>query len=174
MTYEAACNWKMIVENHVDVYHLWFLHQHSLGHLDHRVFAWESLGDNWWSQEPHKDPGDAPTGLSGLSTTDAQAIGAHLLFPNLMIVTCGAYLATYDAVPVAPDRTRLTLRIRSTPGADGDALIASVRAFLAEDLEACVELQIATGSAAFEFGATAARHEEPVRRFHEALRRALA
>jgi Rieske 2Fe-2S family protein len=174
VTYEAACNWKMIVENHVDVYHLWFLHQHSLGHLDHKQFFWESLGDNWWSQEPHKVRSEAPTGLDNLDDADAQAIGAHLLFPNLMIVTCGAYLATYDAVPIAPDRTRLTLRIRAKAGDDGEALVASVRAFLAEDIAACEQLQIATGSRAFSFGATAVNHEEPVRRFHEALRRGLA
>ncbi|HWD24153.1 MAG TPA: aromatic ring-hydroxylating dioxygenase subunit alpha [Acidimicrobiales bacterium] len=174
VTYEAACNWKMIVENHVDVYHLWYLHQHSLGHLDHQRFDWEALEANWWSQEPHKRPEEAPSGLFGLSEIDAGTIGAHLLFPNTMIVTCGAYLATYDAVPIAPDRTRLTLRIRSTPGADGAPLVASVRAFLSEDLAACEQLQIATGSPAFSFGATALTHEEPVRRFHSALRSALS
>jgi choline monooxygenase len=173
VTYDAACNWKMVVENHIDVYHLWFLHQHSLGHLDHRKFEWESLDDNWWSQEPHKLATDAPVGLRGLGDRDAQTIGAHLLFPNLMIVTCGVYLATYDATPIAPDRTALTLRVRSTPDADGEALVASIRSFLAEDLVACEQLQLATGARSFGFGATAATHEAPVRRFHQALRRML-
>ena len=173
VTHEAACNWKMIVENHVDVYHLWFLHQHSLGDLDHRQFAWDALGDNWWSQEPYLDRADAPTGLVGLSDTDQQSIGAHLLFPNLMIVTCGEYLATYDSVPVAPDRTRLTLRIRSNPNSDGDAMVKNIDRFLSEDLGACESLQRATGSPAFRFGATARTHEAPVRAFHAAVRRAL-
>jgi phenylpropionate dioxygenase-like ring-hydroxylating dioxygenase large terminal subunit len=52
--YEAACNWKLLVENHIDVYHLWYLHARSLAAFDHRSFAWESLGDNWWSLEPLK------------------------------------------------------------------------------------------------------------------------
>lgn len=173
VTYEAACNWKMIVENHVDVYHLWFLHQRSLGDLDHRQFSWDSLGANWWSQEPHLDPSNAPVGLVGLSETDQQAIGAHLLFPNLLIVTCGAYFATYDSVPVTPDRTRLTLRVRSNPGADGDAMVKHLDRFLSEDLAACESLQRATGSPAFRFGATARTHEAPVRAFHDAVRRAL-
>jgi choline monooxygenase len=172
--YEAACNWKMIVENHVDVYHLWFLHQFSLGHLEHRKFAWDSLDDNWWSQEPHIDPADAPSGLPGLSEADRLSIGAHLLFPNLMIVTCGAYLGTYDAVPIAPDRTKLTLRIRGIPGSDGDAMVESVRTFLAEDIDACEQLQCATGSPSFAFGATAVNHEEPVRRFQRAVRKVVA
>ncbi len=54
--YEAACNWKLLVENHIDVYHLWYLHARSLAAYEHRSFAWESLGDNWWSLEPLKDP----------------------------------------------------------------------------------------------------------------------
>jgi phenylpropionate dioxygenase-like ring-hydroxylating dioxygenase large terminal subunit len=173
VTYEAACNWKMLVENHVDVYHLWFLHQHSLADLDHRQFAWDSLGNNWWSQEPHLDRDVAPTGLVGLSDADQQSIGAHLLFPNVMIVTCGAYLATYDAVPVTPERTRLTLRVRANPDADGDAMVKNISRFLSEDLEACESLQRATGSPAFRFGATARTHEAPVRSFHAAVRRAL-
>src|SRR6202044_1568528 len=53
--YEAACNWKLLVENHIDVYHLWYLHMRSLSAYDHRSFAWESLDDNWWSLEPLKD-----------------------------------------------------------------------------------------------------------------------
>ncbi len=173
VTYEVACNWKLLVENHVDVYHLWYLHGRSLNHLDHQRFSWEFLGDNWWSQEPHKEAADAPSGLDWLSERDAISIGAHLLFPNVMIVTCGAYLATYDAVPTAPGSTRLTLRIRSTPDAPASALVEGVRTFLAEDVAACEQLQLATGSPAFSFGPTAVGHEEPVRVFHEAIRRRL-
>ncbi len=33
--YEAACNWKLLVENHIDVYHLWYLHARSLAAYDH-------------------------------------------------------------------------------------------------------------------------------------------
>jgi choline monooxygenase len=31
----AACNWKLFVENHIDVYHLWYLHAGSLADFDH-------------------------------------------------------------------------------------------------------------------------------------------
>ena len=30
---EAACNWKLFVENHIDVYHLWYLHEAIAGRL---------------------------------------------------------------------------------------------------------------------------------------------
>ena len=170
---EAACNWKMLVENHVDVYHLWYLHQKSLRHYDHRQFEWESLADNWWSLEPLREVGAAPGLLGFLSDRYRQGIGAHLIFPNIMVVTTGAYFATYEARPIAADRTLLILRVRSTTDADAKELVDDVRSFLTEDLNACEQLQIATGSRSYAFGPLSLHHEEPVRRFHESVRRVL-
>ena len=167
--FEVACNWKLVVENHVDVYHLWYLHQHSLSHLDHKNFTWEFLGDNWWSLESFKDLSLAPELLAFVPEEFRTGIGAHLLFPNVMIVTAGTHLATYEAVPVAAERTRISLRIRSIADADAKELEAEIRAFLSEDVEACEQMQVATGSPSFGFGPLAVHHEEPVRRFHSAL-----
>ena len=116
-SYEAACNWKLLVENHLDVYHLWYLHARSLQAYAHTRFSWQVLGDNWWSHEPLKDPARAPVppvALAWLDEAERTGIGAHLLFPNLMVVTTGRSFATYDAVPVTQGRTLLTLRIRAT------------------------------------------------------------
>jgi phenylpropionate dioxygenase-like ring-hydroxylating dioxygenase large terminal subunit len=168
--YTVNCNWKLLVENHVDVYHLGYLHQRSLAAYRHPSFEWRWEGPTWWSWEPLKDRSAARPGLGGLTADGREGIGAHLLFPNLMIVTTGDYLATYDARPVGPDRTAMTLRIRSSPGADEEELVASVRAFLAEDVKACDALQTAIGSPLFQIGPTAAHHEEPVRIFHSLLR----
>jgi phenylpropionate dioxygenase-like ring-hydroxylating dioxygenase large terminal subunit len=171
--YEAACNWKLLVENHIDVYHLWYLHAGSLAAYDHGSFAWESLGDNWWSLEPPKAPPEraAP---DWVPATMRGHIGAHLLFPNLMLVTTDDFFATYDAVPLAPDRTLLTLRVRAPEGVDADALVASIRSFMAEDIAACERTQRGAASPWFGVGALASGHEEPIRRFHGALLRWLA
>jgi phenylpropionate dioxygenase-like ring-hydroxylating dioxygenase large terminal subunit len=171
--YEAACNWKLLLENHVDVYHLWYLHQRTLSHYDHRKFAWRSYGDNWWSTEPHKDPSGIPSGLPWLGAEERDGIGAFALFPNLMMVTTSETFSTYDAVPLAVDRTRLTLRVRARAGTDGRPLVEGIRAFLAEDLEGCRRLQEGAGSPEFDLGPMASTHEEPIRRFHASLRRAL-
>jgi Rieske 2Fe-2S family protein len=172
--YEAACNWKLLVENHIDVYHLWYLHARSLAAFDHRCFTWESLGDNWWSLEPLKDPTGHPPGFDWLPDDMRHRIGAFLLFPNLMLVTTDFYFASYDASPVGPDRTKLTLRVRATAGADPDELVQSIRSFMAEDVHACEQMQIGTASPHFGVGAMAATHEAPIRRFHESLRRRMA
>ncbi|HWF15319.1 MAG TPA: aromatic ring-hydroxylating dioxygenase subunit alpha [Acidimicrobiales bacterium] len=167
--YEAACNWKLLVENHIDVYHLWYLHAKTLAAYDHRAFRWESLGDNWWSLEPPKAPsGGAP---DWVPPDMRGTIGAYLLFPNLMLVTTDDYFASYDAIPVAPDRTRLTLRVRAPADADVDALVTSIRSFMAEDVAACERMQQGTASPWFGVAALATTHEEPIRRFHAALAR---
>ncbi len=87
--YTVECNWKLLVENHVDVYHLWYLHQRSLADYQHASFDWRWDGPAWWSWEPLKDASSAGPGLDGLSDEERHGIGAHLLFPNLMIVTTG-------------------------------------------------------------------------------------
>ncbi|HWE69275.1 MAG TPA: aromatic ring-hydroxylating dioxygenase subunit alpha [Acidimicrobiales bacterium] len=170
--YTVACNWKLLVENHIDVYHLWFVHSRSLGMYDHSQFGWELLGDNWWSLEPLREPAAAITDpLPWLDPAERDGIGAYLLFPNLMLVTTGSYFATYDAVPLAPDRTRLTLRVRSTPGADAEGLVASIRSFMAEDVTICERLQSGVGSSRFGLGPLARSHERPIHGFHQALAR---
>lgn len=173
MQYEAACNWKLLVENHIDVYHLWYLHARSLADYEHRAFEWESLGDNWWSLEPRKAPPAGAAGLGWLGEDMRHRIGAYLLFPNLMLVTTDDYFATYDAAPLAPDRTSLTLRVLATDGADPGALVEAIRSFMAEDVAVCERMQAGAASPAFGIGALALTHEEPIRRFHASLRRAL-
>lgn len=175
--YKVACNWKFLIENHIDVYHLWYLHNKTLSGYDHGSYRWESFGRNWWSYEPLKDRRVAPTvpkALPWLPEEDRLGIGAHLLFPNLMIVNTGEYFATYDATPIAPDRTSITLRVRANADADPEDLVRSIRAFMAEDIMACERLQAATLSPAFSVGAMAHRHEEPIRRFHASWQAALA
>jgi phenylpropionate dioxygenase-like ring-hydroxylating dioxygenase large terminal subunit len=168
--YRVGCNWKFLVENHVDVYHLWYLHQRSLGGYSHREFEWDWSDRTWWSFEPAKQ---RPSGLGlvpGLTAEERGGIGAHLVFPNIMIVTTGDYLATYEARPATADSTDLTLRVRSRPGTGGAALIEAVRSFLAEDVVACEQLQAGTASPYFSIGALAATHEAPLEHFHAALR----
>lgn len=169
----VACNWKFIVENHLDIYHLWYLHRSSLGAYDHPNFDSAFLGPNWWSNEQLRRPAEAPDALPWLTGGLRTAIGAHLLFPNLMLVTTGDYVATYDATPLDPGHTSLTLRVRAPRGADGGELVERVRSFLAEDVEVCRRLQDAVRSPAFSIGPLAATHEATLLTFHDHLRRAL-
>lgn len=173
---EAACNWKLFVENHIDVYHLWYLHERSLGDYDHTRFEHTTVGRDWFSYEPlrHDDLAAAAltsgtTPIAHLEPKDRAGLGAHLLFPSLMMATASEFFATYQAVPLAPDRTRIELRIRAEAGADPEALLASTRSFIEEDIAACERVQTATASPAFEVGPLAADHEAPIAHLHSAI-----
>ena len=112
-----------------------------------------------------------PRRLALAAPGERDGIGAYLLFPNLMLVTTGHYFASYDAVPLTPASTLLTLRVRSTAAADAEDLVAGIRSFMAEDVAMCERLQAAAGSARFALGPLARTHERPVRAFHSAVAR---
>lgn len=172
---EARCNWKLFVENHIDVYHLWYLHADSLGDYDHHHFEHRFVGPNWVSYEalkPDRDLGHAAlikgtAPIRHLEPADQVGLRAQLIFPNTMIATSSEFWATYVARPVAPDRTVIDLRIRAEPEAEGDALEGALRSFIVDDIAACEAIQQAVGSPVFGVGPLAEQHERPIATFHE-------
>jgi choline monooxygenase len=176
---DAHCNWKLFVENHIDVYHLWYLHEQSLGDLDHTQFDHSFVGADWFSYEPIRAPDaaqerlDRVTTITHLAERDRLGIQAHLVFPNLLVAATAEYFITYGPVPVAPDRSRIELRVRAEPGADPVALVAAAKSFIVEDILACERVQAGLASPAFEVGPLALEHERPIQVFHEHLLDAL-
>lgn len=171
----APCNWKLFVENHIDVLHLWYLHDDSLAAYDHTSFEHRALGENWASYEPVR-PGsaalavDAPP-IQHLDQRDRDGLGAHLLFPDTPMATSASFFVTYRAVAVEPELTRVEIRVLGEPDGDGDELVATVRSFIEEDLEACVRVQRAVRSQHFGIGPLAHHHERPITAFHQQLLR---
>jgi Rieske 2Fe-2S family protein len=177
---EARCNWKLFVENHIDVYHLWYLHEYTLGDLDHTKFEHRTVDGNWISYEPLRiDPFrdgrlSAPTNtIAHLDEREREGVGAHLAFPNLMFATSAEFFATYRAVPVAPDRSLIDLRVRAEPGADADGIMKSVRSFIDEDIAACEAVQAGMRSPYFAVGPLARTHEHPITLFQDRVLAAL-
>ena len=56
----AACNWKLFVENHIDVYHLWYLHALSLADFEHRRFEHRAVGPTGSATSPAGRPTGPP------------------------------------------------------------------------------------------------------------------
>jgi Rieske 2Fe-2S family protein len=173
---EARCNWKLFVENHIDVYHLWYLHADTLADFDHTRFEHRTVGSDWFSYEPLRagDGGEArlaqgTTAIAHLDDHDRLGLGAHLLFPSLMVATASEFFATYQATPLAPDRTRIDLRIRAEPDADAAALLAATLSFIEEDIHACEQVQAGLASPAFSVGPLAVDHEAPITSFHASV-----
>jgi choline monooxygenase len=168
----AACNWKLLVENHVDVYHLWYLHRESLGDFDHNQFEHCQLGANWASYEPlRKLDVDAARLTSGtvaireLDERDRLGLGAHLAFPNTLLASNAEFFMSYAVVPDGPAHSHIEIRVRAEEGADGDALVAAATSFIAEDIHACERIQAALHSPWFAVGPLAREHESPITAF---------
>ena len=169
--FDARCNWKLFVENHVDVYHLWYLHARSLGAYDHEQFEWSEVGPHWVSYEPcragieRRRPHVGSRPISGLAERDRIGIGAHMLFPNVLFATESEFFMSYVPVPVSPDRCVLDVRIRAEDGADPEMLIEGAKDFMLEDIAACEAVQSMMGSSRFRIGPLARDHEQPITSF---------
>jgi phenylpropionate dioxygenase-like ring-hydroxylating dioxygenase large terminal subunit len=173
--FDAHCNWKLFVENHIDVYHLWYLHAKSLAAYDHNRFEWSQVGPHWVSYEParpgveRKRPHVGSRPIEGLSERDRAGIGAHMLFPNTLFATESEFFISYVPVPVAADRTVIDVRIRAEVGADIEMLVAAAKEFMFEDIAACEGVQAAVRSSRLGVGPLAEHHERPIMTFHELL-----
>ena len=171
----AATNWKFFVENHVDVYHLWYLHSRTLGDFDHNRFEWEQIGRHWVSYEPSKvgerkrRPAAGTKSVSHIGDRDRDGIGAHALFPNILMASEAEYFVTYVAVPVGPEKMELDIRVRAEPGADPEAIQKGVEAFVREDIAACEAIQRGVRSSRYRVGPMAQQHERPITTFQQHL-----
>lgn len=172
----ARCNWKLLVENHIDVYHLWYLHNRSLSDLDHNRFEHQQLGRNWVSYEPLRTPDLATSRLARgtrtidhLTERDRFGVGAHLIFPNILLAANAEFFMSYAVVPEGPAASRIEVRMRAEAGSDASALLGAAHSFIDEDIHACERIQAALGSPAFEVGPLARAHEAPITAFHEHL-----
>jgi choline monooxygenase len=167
----GAFNWKLFVENHIDAYHLWYLHDETLGDFDHARFQHRALDRNWVSYEPlrpgRRDRVDAERGIGHLDDRDRFGIGAHLLFPNTTMASTAEYFTTYAVFPVSPTESRVDLRVRATDADRAEEFVASARAFIDEDIEACERVQQVMASPAFAVGPLARDHERAIVGFQE-------
>lgn len=175
---DGRFNWKLFVENHIDVLHLWYLHANTLPG-DHPKFEWRNCGPHWVSYEPLKPNAERPPRFDRPishveGTRGAAGIGAHLIFPNIVLVT-GRDSMTFTVVrPLAADHCVFESLHFCEPGAtftgSGEALRKRViGSVMDEDLTACEGMQALMRSSRFAVGPLARRHEAPIMALHEAL-----
>jgi choline monooxygenase len=163
----VACNWKLYIENHVDVLHLWYLHDDSLGMYDHTGFAHDAVGPHWVSEERLRSGGDRSRGLPPIAHLPAEerdVLRANLVFPNVCTSSSETMCMTYQVVPTGPETSEIDLRVRAEPGAelDEEGLAQLLRVLRDEDAFAVEQIQRVVRSPRFEVGPLAARHEAPI------------
>lgn len=117
-TTEIKANWKIVVENYIDVYHLSHLHSGTLHMYDHakakfgfvgpHYVFWEPLSQ-WYGEDIQKN-----AMMPLLDEIPRSKIGAWvpMLFPGLGLAENESSWSIYYVMPLAPDLTRVETRTK--------------------------------------------------------------
>ncbi len=113
---EIKANWKIIVENYIDHYHLAHLHAGTLNMYDHSKAEFGWVGPHYWFYEPlveayEKDlENAAPYPL--IDHVPREKVGAYVpwLFPNIGLTEGESVWNTFHLTPLAPDRSLVVIR----------------------------------------------------------------
>ncbi|WP_459211436.1 aromatic ring-hydroxylating oxygenase subunit alpha [Aquimarina rhabdastrellae] len=113
---EINANWKIIVENYIDHYHLAHLHEGTLNMYDHAKAEFGWIGPHYWFYEPLvpeyaadvKNASPQPL----IDSVPEDKIGAYVpwLFPNIGLSEGESTWSTFHVTPLAPDRTLVVIR----------------------------------------------------------------
>jgi phenylpropionate dioxygenase-like ring-hydroxylating dioxygenase large terminal subunit len=177
-TYDIQCNWKLLVENAVEYYHLPWVHPRlakTSRIVDHH--RWQ--GDGMYCgicTSPVTTTDDAGwlsmKNLSGLSTVE-QASGYFFgLFPNVIIFVMPSHAFIILARPVSASRTTETAWLVSHPECAKDASNKEINEVLSfwdevnlEDVSICEKVQRGLAQNPYAGGRMCYHFEEPVHRF---------
>ena len=195
--YDIAANWKIVVENYIDGYHLAHLHSGTLSMYDHRRIESGFAGPHFHFREPlsAEYAADVEKNAALPLVIPAEQAGAWvpMLFPGIGLAENEDSWSVFHLTPLAPDRTRVVVRTKIADASllafasqsirsfnfwtkrvrgkyesdDGDDPMASGD-FMQEDIYACEQQQRSLGSPYFEHGPSALKGEAGVRR-HQGL-----
>lgn len=173
------CNWKLLVENNIESYHLSFVHAQSFipaGFVSKSDYAWESDAYTCWSRCEPTATTSKTAFLQRLSDQAQHEFRHAFVFPNLFLTATNRMVGFRShMIPLAPDRTLFKWELFELPALL--ALAAPVReqirqesirfteTSLLEDkpmVEAC-QLGLASRRAALQLQSPDAR----IRRFHD-------
>lgn len=115
-TYEVKANWKIVVENYIDVYHLSHLHSGTLHMYDHAKAEYGFVGPHYafWEPPSAQYGADIEKNSPYPLVIPAEQAGAWvpMLFPGIGLAESESNWATFIITPLAPDLTRVENRVR--------------------------------------------------------------
>ncbi len=196
-SYQIKANWKIVVENYIDVYHLAHLHSGTLAQYDHANAEYGFVGPHYAFWEPLAADyaadveKNAPTPL--VLPKEQAGTWVPMLFPGIGLAESESNWATFIITPLAPDLTRVENRVRVKNASDWEFAKQAARStsfwstrikgkyeaedgvddpmtggdFTAEDIYACEQQQKSLKSPYFEIGASAESGESPVRQHQQ-------
>ncbi len=175
--YEAACNWKVYVDNYLDGgYHVHTIHPGLAGVLDYahyrtEVHAWTSM------QISPLKPAAAADSTARTRTGDAAQY--WWVYPNFMVNLYQGVMDTNLVLPLGPDRCRVVFDFyfAETEGAQAESFMRDSMAVAdriqQEDMQICEQVQHGLGSRSYSAGRFSVRRENGGYHFHQLLGRRL-
>lgn len=116
LMFRVRANWKIVVENFIDSYHLFYLHAVSLGDGDFANLKQWPAGRHWLEKRGLK-PGNSHDKLmlpviEGVSPT----FGFHgcWVFPTLGLTALATHWLTFNVLPQSAELSLVQLRIRAS------------------------------------------------------------
>ncbi|MBN3561957.1 aromatic ring-hydroxylating oxygenase subunit alpha [Aliamphritea spongicola] len=124
-SHDIQANWKLVVENYIDGYHLSHLHSTSLNMYDHKQQQSGFCGPHFHFYEPlapdYAANVDKQSPLPVIDHfTPEKPLGAYvpMLFPCFGIGADESSWSIFQIIPLAVDKTRVITRTRVMPASD--------------------------------------------------------
>ncbi|CUK09646.1 Biphenyl dioxygenase subunit alpha [Ruegeria denitrificans] len=121
-SYEIKANWKIVVENYIDVYHLSHLHSNTLHMYDHAKaeYGWKGPHYHFWEPPSEGYARDLESNLPMPRTIPEPHTGAWvpMLFPGIGIGASEESWNLFIITPLAPDLTRIENRTKLANASD--------------------------------------------------------
>lgn len=179
-SWDIACNWKVLLDNFLEVYHLPVLHAANIGpHFEPNRILFDDYGQNRRRIDPRtsiRELADRPRHTWRLRD---DALITYFIFPNLQIFWTPDYFSWLSVWPLAVDRTRCTQLIAADWSADSERrqrhLETNLALFdrtLAEDFEMSIQVQSGLASGA-NSELVFARHEHGAAAVHASIDQAI-
>lgn len=115
-SYEIRANWKIVVENYIDVYHLSHLHSGTLQMYDHKKAEYGFVGPHYVFWEPpvleYANDQNKKLPAPRVIPDDQNGAWVPMLFPGIGIGAAEDGWNIFIIEPLAPDRTRIINRSR--------------------------------------------------------------
>ncbi len=196
--YDVRANWKIVVENYIDGYHLAHLHSGTLGMYDHSRIEAEFVGPHYAFWEPlsadYAEDIEKNTPYPLVVPIEQAGAWVPMLFPGIGLAENENSWSLFHITPLAPDLTRVAIRTRVAKASSWEFIRQASRShgfwskrvsgkyegddddpmasgdFTAEDIYACEQQHRSLKSPYFEHGPSSVSGEDGVRGHQELVK----
>ena len=126
-------NWKIVVENYIDHYHLAQLHSGTLNMYNHKQAEFGFIGKHFAFWEPleveYASNIKANSPLPLIDHIPKELLGAWvpMMFPGIGLSETESSWSDFHIIPLSVDRTRVEIRTKVMPSSDYDYLKQGLR-----------------------------------------------